>query len=167
MLRVIFSIPVVTSGHVRHDVLFKAGLCRRLAESCFWYNSRRRSEVQSPPWPPARSLRIQPTPRRVRRDVSLKLPSHYIELGFHHHILACQVWARGCILVPGLHLGCVYTKKAYASSGLIQNLEPNWQLFGKMSISNERRLWPRASSLIGKETLQFGIGLFVDCGSGF
>jgi hypothetical protein len=30
------------------------------------------------------------------------------------------------ILVPELHLGCVFTKKASASSGLIQNLEPNW-----------------------------------------
>jgi hypothetical protein len=52
------------------------------------------------------------------------------------------VWARGsgvqgCILVPGQHLGCVFTRKASASSGLIQNLEPNWQLFGKMSIFNE------------------------------
>jgi len=25
----------------------------------------------------------------------------------------------------------------------------------------------KAASLIGKETLQFGIGFFVDCGSGF
>ena len=30
------------------------------------------------------------------------------------------------ILVPGLHLGCIFTGKASASSGLIQNLEPNW-----------------------------------------
>jgi hypothetical protein len=37
--------------------------------------------------------------------------------------------ARGSILVPGLHLGCVFTAKASASSDLIQNLEPNWQLF--------------------------------------
>ncbi len=44
---------------------------------------------------------------------------------------------QGSILVPGLHLGCVFTRKASASSGLIQNLEPNWQLFGKMSIFNE------------------------------
>ena len=44
---------------------------------------------------------------------------------------------QGCILVPGLHLGCIFTRKASASSGLIQNLEPNWQLFGKMSIFNE------------------------------
>ena len=41
-----------------------------------------------------------------------------------------------CIIVPGLHLGCVFTGKASASSGLIQNLEPNWQLFEKMCIFN-------------------------------
>ncbi|MEA1946604.1 MAG: hypothetical protein U9N83_04805 [Thermodesulfobacteriota bacterium] len=44
---------------------------------------------------------------------------------------------QGSILVPGLHLGCVFTKKALASSVLIQNLEPNWQLLGEMSIFNE------------------------------
>jgi len=44
---------------------------------------------------------------------------------------------QGSILVPGLHLGGVFTKKASASSGLIQNLEPDWQLFGKTSILNE------------------------------
>jgi len=44
---------------------------------------------------------------------------------------------QGSILVPGLHLGGVFTRKASASSGLIQNLEPNWQLFGKTSILNE------------------------------
>jgi len=44
---------------------------------------------------------------------------------------------QGCILVPGLYLGWVFSRKASASSGLIQNLEPNWQLFGKMSIFNE------------------------------
>ena len=106
------------------------------------------------------------------RYSSNKSDRRVIDRGISHKLDIRSVWVKrfqvqGCILVPGLHLGCVYTKKAYASSGLIQNLEPNWQLFGKMSISNERRLWPRASSLIGKETLQFGIGLFVDCGSGF
>ena len=44
---------------------------------------------------------------------------------------------QGSILVPGVHLGYVFTKKASASSGLIQNLELNWQLLGKMSIFNE------------------------------
>ena len=44
---------------------------------------------------------------------------------------------QGSILVPGLHLGCVFTRKASAASGLIQNLELNWQLFGKMNIFNE------------------------------
>jgi len=44
---------------------------------------------------------------------------------------------QGSILVPGLHLGRVLTRKASASSGLIQNLEPSWQLFGKMSILKE------------------------------
>ncbi len=31
---------------------------------------------------------------------------------------------QGSSLVPELHLGCVFTRKAPASSGLIQNLEP-------------------------------------------
>jgi hypothetical protein len=44
---------------------------------------------------------------------------------------------QGFILVTGLHLRCVFTRKASALSGLIQNLEPNWQLFDKMSIFNE------------------------------
>ncbi len=44
---------------------------------------------------------------------------------------------QGCIPAPGLHLGSVFTTKVSASSGLIQNLETNWQLFGKMSIFNE------------------------------
>ena len=44
---------------------------------------------------------------------------------------------QGSILVPGLHLGCVFTRKASISSGLIQNLKPNWQLLGKMNICNE------------------------------
>ena len=43
---------------------------------------------------------------------------------------------QGYILVPGLHIGCVFTTKASASSGLIQNLEPIWQLFKGMSIVN-------------------------------
>jgi hypothetical protein len=30
---------------------------------------------------------------------------------------------QGCILVPELHLGCVFARKASASSDLIQNLE--------------------------------------------
>ena len=47
------------------------------------------------------------------------------------------VTVQGSILVPGLHLGCVFTRKASASSGLKQNLEPNWQLFAKMSIFDE------------------------------
>jgi hypothetical protein len=76
-------------------------------------------------------------PALARRDVAMKLLSHSMGLAFHHHILTCQVWARGCILVPGLHLGCVFTRKASASSGLIQDLEPNWQLSGEMSIFNE------------------------------
>jgi hypothetical protein len=44
---------------------------------------------------------------------------------------------QGSILVPELHLGCVFIRKASALSGLIQYLGPNWQLFGKMSIFNE------------------------------
>jgi len=41
------------------------------------------------------------------------------------------------ILVPGLQLGYIFTRKASASSGVIQDLEPNWQLLGKMSLFNE------------------------------
>jgi hypothetical protein len=41
------------------------------------------------------------------------------------------------ILFPGLHLGCIFTAKASSSSGIIQNLEPNWQLLGKMSLFKE------------------------------
>ena len=44
---------------------------------------------------------------------------------------------QGSILVPGMHLGWVFKTKASTSSGLIQNLEPNWQLFGEMGIFNE------------------------------
>jgi hypothetical protein len=44
---------------------------------------------------------------------------------------------QGSILVPGLQLGCVFTKKASASSSLIQYLKPNWQLLEKMNICNE------------------------------
>jgi hypothetical protein len=43
---------------------------------------------------------------------------------------------QGSILVHGVHLGSVFMRKASASSGLIQNLELNWQLLGKMSIFN-------------------------------
>jgi len=53
---------------------------------------------------------------------------------------------QGSILVPVLHLECVFTRKASSSSGLIQNLEPNWQLLGKMSISNED-FWSSMPSL--------------------
>jgi hypothetical protein len=41
---------------------------------------------------------------------------------------------QGSILVAGLHSGCVFTRKASASSALIQNMAQNWQLFGKMGI---------------------------------
>ena len=44
---------------------------------------------------------------------------------------------QGSIFIHELHLGCLFTRKASASLGLIQNLEPNWQLFGNMSIFNE------------------------------
>jgi hypothetical protein len=62
---------------------------------------------------------------------------HSMGLAFHNHNMTCQVWARGSIFVPGLHLGCVFKRKASGSPGLIQKLEPNWQSFGKMSIFNE------------------------------
>jgi len=59
---------------------------------------------------------------------------------------------QGSILVPGLHLGCVFTRKASASSGLLQNLEPNWQLFGKISIFDEDfgSLMPSLSLTVSK-----------------
>jgi hypothetical protein len=38
----------------------------------------------------------------VRRDVAMKLLSDSMGLAFHHHILTCQVWARGCILDVGI-----------------------------------------------------------------
>ena len=76
-------------------------------------------------------------PALVRRDVAMKLHSHSMGLAFNHHILTCQLWAMGSFLVPGLHLGCLFTTKVSASSGLIQNLEPNWQLFGEMSIFSQ------------------------------
>ncbi len=44
---------------------------------------------------------------------------------------------QGSILVLWLHLGCEFTGKASASSGHIQNLEPNWQFLWKTSIFNE------------------------------
>jgi hypothetical protein len=44
---------------------------------------------------------------------------------------------QGSILIPGLHLGCVFTIKGSVSSGLIQHLKLNWQLLGKMNICNE------------------------------
>ena len=43
---------------------------------------------------------------------------------------------QGFIRIPGLHLGCVFRRKASVSSVLIQNLEQNWQLYRKMSIDN-------------------------------
>ena len=55
---------------------------------------------------------------------------------------------QGSILVPGMHLECrIYDTKASALSGLIQNLGPPWQLFGKMSIFNQdfRSLMPSLS----------------------
>jgi len=39
-------------------------------------------------------------PALVRRDVSMKLFSYFMELGFHHHILTYLVWARGLKVSP-------------------------------------------------------------------
>jgi len=41
---------------------------------------------------------------------------------------------QGSIFAPRLDLECVFTRKASFSSGIIQNLEQNWQLPGKMAI---------------------------------
>ena len=43
---------------------------------------------------------------------------------------------QGSFIAHGVHLGDVIMGKTSASSGLIQNLELNWQLLGKMSIFN-------------------------------
>ena len=44
---------------------------------------------------------------------------------------------QGFIFVPGLCLERVFIRKASSSTGLIQSLEPNRQLFEKMTILNE------------------------------
>ena len=44
---------------------------------------------------------------------------------------------QGSIFVPGLYLERVFIRKALSSTGLIQNLEPNWQLLEKMTMFNE------------------------------
>jgi hypothetical protein len=44
---------------------------------------------------------------------------------------------QGSIFIPGLRLERVFMKKASSSTGLIQNLEPNWQLLEKMTMFNE------------------------------
>jgi hypothetical protein len=59
-------------------------------------------------------------------------------LAFQYHIFSCQVWARGCIIDSGLHLECLFKKKASASSGLIQNLELDYELFrGKSNFNDD------------------------------
>ena len=44
---------------------------------------------------------------------------------------------QGSILLPGLHLRRVITRKASVSSGLIQDLKLTWQLLWKMNLCNE------------------------------
>jgi hypothetical protein len=44
---------------------------------------------------------------------------------------------QGSIFVPGLCLERVFMKKASCSTDLIQNFEPNWQLFEKITMFNE------------------------------
>ena len=70
-------------------------------------------------------------PALVRRDVAMKLLSHSMGLAFHHHILTCQVWARGSIVIPGPHLGRVFTRK---TSGLVM---PNPKFRAKLAITWE------------------------------
>ena len=76
-------------------------------------------------------------PALVRRDVAMKLLSHSMGLAFHHHILTCQVWARVPLSSQDRIWGAYLREKRQAWSCLIQNLEPNWQLLGKMNIFNE------------------------------
>ena len=44
---------------------------------------------------------------------------------------------QGSILIPGLHLECVFTGRGSFLAALIRNLESNRQLHGKISICNE------------------------------
>ncbi len=62
---------------------------------------------------------------------------------------------QGSILIPGLYLGCVFTRKASVLSGLIQYLKPNWQLFWKMNIFVENfwSLMPSLSLTLNVEPL--------------
>jgi hypothetical protein len=66
-----------------------------------------------------------------------------LESSFYEGIIICNrsrfkgSGVQGSILVPGLHVGCVITRKASVSSVLIQNLKPKCQLLGKMNICNK------------------------------
>ena len=44
---------------------------------------------------------------------------------------------KASILIPGLHLEGVFTRKESSLADLIRNLDPNQQLLGKISICNE------------------------------
>ena len=44
---------------------------------------------------------------------------------------------QGSIFVFGLHLELIFIRKAPFSTGLIQNLETNWQLPEKITMFNE------------------------------
>ena len=44
---------------------------------------------------------------------------------------------QGSIFVPGVHLERVFIGKTSSSTGLIKNLEPNFQLLWEMTMFNE------------------------------
>jgi hypothetical protein len=62
-------------------------------------------------------------PALVRRDVAMKLLSHSMGLAINLHILICQVWARGSILVLRRHRRCVYIRVRIFDAFLVLNPE--------------------------------------------
>jgi len=84
-------------------------------------------------------------PALVRRDVYLKLLSLYMELGFHHHILICQVWARGSKITTG-----GYYSQYEPKSGM--PVIPHWvkRIFTRMKL---RFLWYELSGFFQPGTL--------------
>ena len=87
----------------------------------------------------AREVGLNPDKREITNNVGV------------HGFKGSEV--QGSILDAGLHLGCVFTRKASASLSLIQNLEPNWQVFREMRIFNEdfQSLMPSLSLTLNAE----------------
>ena len=89
------------------------------------------------PKSPLSLVKVGPSAQRfeIRTPEDLQLSKHVSRRSRVQRFRGSEV--QGSILVPGLNLECVFTSKASSSSGLIQILEPNWQLLGKMNIFNE------------------------------